>query len=86
MSKQKYGVEHFDLILIDGRARQFCAKVILSLITPSSRVFVHNFPLRPRYFTVFEDFFSAASVIENGQDEKGLIVLQMRIQRQPNTK
>ena len=70
--------KHFDFVLIDGRARQFCAKTILGLIDASSRVFVHDFPLRARYFSVFDDFFQVGNVVENGASEKGLIVLQKR--------
>lgn len=72
------GVNRFDFILIDGRARQFCAKAILPYVDEHSRVFVHDFPLRERYFSVFDDFFQVASVFENGAHEKGLVVLQPR--------
>ena len=73
-----FGVRHFDFVLIDGRARQFCAKAILPYVDQNSRIFVHDFPLRARYFSMFEDFFVVASVLENGAKEKGLVVLQPR--------
>ena len=52
-----FGVRRFDFVLVDGRARQFCAKAILPYVDQNSRIFVHDFPLRPRYFSMFEDFF-----------------------------
>ena len=75
---QEFGVRRFDFVLIDGRARQFCAKSILPFVDERSRIFVHDFPMRTRYFSVLDDFFVVASVLENGAKDKGLVVLQPR--------
>lgn len=55
----------WDLVLIDGRCRSFCAKSVLPKITKESVVLVHDWgplnnpdlgPKRPRYNTILEDY------------------------------
>lgn len=78
VAAQRLGVRRFDFVLIDGRARQWCAKSVLPFVDTASRVFVHDFFSRSRYWSVFDDFYEVASVKENGAYEKGLVVLQKR--------
>lgn len=45
-------IKKYDVILIDGRARQYCAKKLLSYIDNNSIVFVHDFFERKRYHSI----------------------------------
>jgi hypothetical protein len=63
---EKLGISQFDRVLIDGRARSFCAFKVLSFIDPRSLVFVDNFHDRPTYqdiLNVYEEVDSADSLI-----------------------
>ena len=44
---------YYDIVLLDGRARQFCAKKILNFIDNRSIVFVHDFFERNRYNRIY---------------------------------
>lgn len=44
--------KHYDIVLIDGRARKFCAKKILNYINENSIVFVHDYFERERYHEI----------------------------------
>lgn len=44
--------KHYDVVLIDGRARQYCAQKILNYIDKDSIVFVHDFFERKRYYSI----------------------------------
>lgn len=46
--------KHYDKVLIDGRARQYCAKSILNYIDNKSIVFIHDFFERERYHIVYD--------------------------------
>ena len=51
----------WDVVLLDGRARQWCAKSILKNITKKSVVFVHDWgpldnPKRERYNTILKHY------------------------------
>ena len=46
----KIGVEKYDIVLIDGRARTFCLKKILPYLKETSFVYVHDWQ-RPEYKT-----------------------------------
>lgn len=46
----------FDKVLIDGRARQFCATSALQFIKPDGLLFVHDYFDRPRYFMIEEQW------------------------------
>lgn len=60
------GVEKFDRVLIDGRARSFCAFKVLDFIGPRALVFIDNFYDRPAYqdvLSVYEEIDGAHSLI-----------------------
>lgn len=67
----------FDAVLIDGRARQFCAKFVLPYLKPNAKVFIHDFfsPRRSRYKIVLQDYdiinFSTTG-------EQTLVILQKK--------
>lgn len=48
------GVKKFDKILIDGRARGWCAEYALNYLHKDSIIFIHDFWNRPQYHIVFE--------------------------------
>ena len=48
--------KRYDRVLIDGRARQYCAKKILNFIDQISIVFVHDFFERNKYLSVLNDY------------------------------
>lgn len=52
----KIGIKRYDAVLIDGRARKFCAKKILDYIDGDSLVFVHDFFERERYREILDDY------------------------------
>ena len=56
------GVDHFDVVLIDGRARTDCAYKILNYIDESSIVFIHDFWPRPEYHKVFDYYTEVVSI------------------------
>ena len=47
----------FDRVLIDGRARQWCAIEVLPYLTDDAVVFIHDFVDRERYFGVLDHYF-----------------------------
>ena len=58
----KLGVEHFDVVFIDGRARADCAYKILNYINENSVVFIHDFYPREEYNKVFDYYDEVVSV------------------------
>ena len=42
----------YDIVLIDGRARQYCAEKVLNFIDTNSIVFIHDFFERKRYHNI----------------------------------
>lgn len=61
------GVDKFDVVLVDGRARGFCATKVLDYIDESGVVFVDDFYTRPKeYFgpTDKENFFEVFEEVE----------------------
>lgn len=48
--------KHYDRVLIDGRARQYCANKILEYIDDTSIVFVHDFFERKRYHSIYNTY------------------------------
>lgn len=44
----------FDIIYIDGRARQYCGKISLELLNKDGIVFIHDFFTRKRYHILLE--------------------------------
>lgn len=53
----------WDVVFIDGRARQWVGQFILNNLHPSSTVFVHDYPERKRYFTL-ERFYDKIDVVD----------------------
>lgn len=49
----KIGVRRYDLVLIDGRARKFCAEKVLDYVDDESLVFIHDWE-RKEYHSVLE--------------------------------
>lgn len=54
--------QKFDIVLIDGRGRQWVAQFILNNLKPDSYVFVHDYIDRKRYFTI-ERFYDKVEVV-----------------------
>ena len=52
----------FDVILIDGRARLYCAMEALNLLAPGGVVFIHDFFQRPRYHAALEHYNEIARI------------------------
>jgi len=62
----KLGVDKFDKILIDGRARGWCAEYALNYLHKDSIIFIHDFWNRPQYHVVFDWYTEVASVKGEG--------------------
>ena len=62
------GEEYFDVILIDGRCRKWCALEALPYLKPDSKVFIHDFyaPGREYYQDVLK-YYSVEQSIKEGQ-------------------
>lgn len=63
----EFGVEKYDRVLIDGRARAACAKYILPYLKPDSIVFMHDYHDRPFYHGVVNDHYEIVADINVGQ-------------------
>lgn len=68
-------IKQYDKVLIDGRARCFCAIEILPYLKKNSIVFVHDFYNRSRYKPILKYY----DVIEEIKTNKGLVVLKPKI-------
>ena len=53
---QAFEVDKLDAILIDGRARQHCAKAVYDIIDKEAVVFMHDFFPRKPYHIVLEKY------------------------------
>ena len=53
----KLSYKIYDIVIIDGRARQYCAKKILPYLNDDSIVFCHDFE-RKRYHEVFKKYYT----------------------------
>lgn len=62
----------YDAVLIDGRARLYCAKKILNYIDDQSIVFFHDFFERPRYHDVLKYY----KIIDQDNENPSLVVLK----------
>lgn len=71
---KKLNVEQFDKILIDGRARGWCAEAALQFLHKDSVVFIHDFWHRPQYHIVF-NWYEEISSIKN-QELQTVIALK----------
>lgn len=48
---------YYDRVLIDGRARKYCAKKILNYTNENSIIFVHDYFERERYHEIENNFY-----------------------------
>lgn len=62
----KLGIKKFDKVLIDGRARGWCAEHILKYLHKDSIVFIHDFWNRPQYHIVFDWYEELDSIKRPG--------------------
>ena len=81
----RFGVERFDRVLIDGRSRPECAIQVLPYLRSESRVFIHDFfttKYDPAVYRALLDFhYDLVDAVEEGQS---LAVLQPKVpQHQP---
>lgn len=67
----KLGIPLFNKVLIDGRARNFCAIEVLPYLNKDSIVFIHDFYKRQRYHSVLKYYNKIYEI----KSDKGLIVL-----------
>jgi hypothetical protein len=56
----------FDKVLIDGRARAYCAEAVLPFLADDAVVFIHDYMLRPRYHWI-EEYYSMIDYVDTGQ-------------------
>ena len=68
-----FGVDKFDRVLIDGRARAACIEYILPYLRPDSVVFVHDYQDRHYYHDVVARYYEQMGSINIGQS---LVVLR----------
>ena len=67
--------KRFDAVIVDGRARLFCAReAVKNLLSPSGLLFIHDFWIRPRYHPILD----ACEVVDSIKIGQGLVVLQPR--------
>ena len=64
----------FDAVLIDGRARSYCAKEILPYLKKNAVVFIHDYFKRPFYHWI-ENFYH---IIDKVNSNQSLVVLKKR--------
>jgi|TARA_Y100000310_G_scaffold267413_1_gene279401 predicted O-methyltransferase YrrM len=58
--------EKYDLVLIDGRARPYCAQKVIPYLKRESIVFIHDFWARPEYHWVLK-YYDEIESIKKGQ-------------------
>ena len=74
----KIGVDHFDVVFIDGRARTDCAYKILNYIDESSIVFIHDFWPRPEYHKVFDYYTEVVSIKDTQIGDGGQTIVGLK--------
>lgn len=73
----KLGVPRFDAVLIDGRARDHCAKKILDYVDDKSIVFIHDFYLAERhYYGRVLEWYDVADAVKD--TERGIVALRKK--------
>lgn len=72
------GVDKFDKVLIDGRARGWCAEYVLPYLHKDSIVFMHDFWNRPQYHVVFNWYEEVASI--KGQGLQTIVALKPKLE------
>ena len=60
------GVDTLDKVLIDGRARGWCAEYVLKYLHKDSLVFIHDFWNRPQYHIAFDWYDEVNSIKTSG--------------------
>ena len=70
----KINVPVFNMVLIDGRARLFCAIEVLPFLNSDSIVFIHDFYPRKIYYPVLEYYEKIYEI----KEKQGLVVLKKR--------
>ncbi len=63
----------FDIILIDGRARVFCAEIALKYLNKNGILLFHDFPLRRELYSDVLKWYDVIDIIELKQ---GLAILK----------
>ena len=69
---ETFGVNHFNVVLIDGRSRAACAQKVLDYISVDSVVFIHDFLHRPEYRPALHNY----TIIEKIETGNTLIALR----------
>ena len=72
--KENYGVDKYDVVFIDGRVRECCAKNILPYLHENSVVFLHDFIDREDYSVIFDWY----DEIERSEEDNSLVVLKKK--------
>lgn len=74
-------IEHlntkFDKILIDGRARQWCAEKSIKFLNKNGLVFIHDW-VRKRYHSVLQWYDIVEETESNQYDANGIAVLKLK--------
>ena len=71
----KIGISKYDIILIDGRARQWCAEKALKYIDSNSIIFIHDYFNRDRY-KIIEKWYNIMDGIED--TEQTIVALRSK--------
>ena len=66
--------EKYDLVLIDGRARSYCAEKVIPYLKDNAVVFIHDFWARPEYHSVFKHY----KEIESIKEGQTLVALRLK--------
>lgn len=69
------GVDRYDAVLIDGRARGWCAEKVLDYIDSDSKVFIHDYWNRPNYHIV-ENWYNVIDSVKN--TSQTIVVLEKK--------
>ena len=72
------GVDHFDIVFIDGRARTDCAYKVLNYIDEDSIVFIHDFWPRPEYHKVFDYYTEVVSIKDTQVGDGGQTIVGLK--------
>ena len=74
----KLGVDHFDIVFIDGRARTDCAYKVLNYIDENSIVFIHDFWPRREYHKVFDYYTEVVSIKDTQVGDGGQTIVGLK--------
>lgn len=62
-----FNIQSFDRVLIDGRARAFCAKYILKFLHENSYIFIHDYEGRTMYHENLDAYYTKIAIVFRGQ-------------------